>query len=77
MIGKNQDIKSDDIIYSSKCGRYEITKTMVNNGGRNGHYTTGSYKFTVIASGKVTKCENFTDAKEWAEVDNDPEWDCE
>lgn len=76
LIGKNK-IESDDLIYRSKCGRFEIIKRHYAS-GRNGHFNLVRYEFKNIATGKVIReIESLLAAKTYANWVIDPNWDWE
>ena len=71
MIGKSGDIDSGDRIYTSKCRRYTITKTRTLYRLR--VHSGASYEYTK----DTIRCESLRDAKDQAELQNNPEWDCD
>jgi len=59
--------------YTSKCGRYTIVKRRY-AGARNGTWTVVGYVVTVAGKDLET-CDKLVDAKDVAEMHNDPNWE--
>jgi hypothetical protein len=68
--------RADEPIYTSKCGRYQIQKDhMASLSGRNGHFGVVVYRLTILATGAKTEHDTLRDAKDEADMDNDPNWE--
>jgi len=66
--------RTDEPVYTSKCGRYRIQKDHKAS-GRNGYFNTVVYGTTIVATGKTIWTDTLRDAKDEAEYDNDPNWE--
>lgn len=68
--------KTGKLVRLSKCGRYSIVKRhYASMGGRNGYFTDVGYVLTVASTGRSETFDSLRDAKDGAEMDNDPGWE--
>ena len=61
-------------VYTSKCGRYRIAKKHYAS-GRNGYFNTVVYKLIIVATDDPSNHDSLRDAKDEAEMNNDPNWE--
>jgi hypothetical protein len=63
------------LVYRSKCGRYTITRRYFAS-YRNGCFNNVGYVYATTANPQKTQiCDSLRDAKDEAEMANDPNWE--
>lgn len=72
--GKPVENKYGDLVRTSTCGKYTITKSAMAS-ARNGHFNAHVYFFAVVATAKRTMCDTLADARMEANYEIDPNWE--
>ncbi len=74
MMGRTLSIVSNDLLYTSKCGKFAILRSYMAS-GRNGYFNTPSYKLTIVSSGTSRRYDTLADAKLFANYEVDPNYE--
>lgn len=74
-VGKSKLSLEGEMLYTSKCGRFEIQKVKYASG--RGNFNNVGYKLRVVATGKAQNADSLADAKLLADWEIDPDFDPE